>query len=118
MFCGWQLHPDYDSLAKYGDGYLSIDALSAECIFNGAPIKTLSISKVLNSWLTDDLTQNHIEKTEIDSAYLNVSIKVKTPEYGSRFTSILFECSSRIVSGADEYTHEFNDEHSVECQRI
>lgn len=91
MFCGWQLYPDWERLAKLGDGVLEIDVLSETCKFNSEEIEKLSIVGALRSWLLQDLETNAIPLAQIESAKLTVQLRAA------------FEKRSGFLN----YTHDF-----------
>lgn len=118
MFVGWQLLEDFNTLAKNGDGTLIINALNATNEFNGKIINQLNITKILNSWLKDDLIQNHIPQSKLNEAQLQVEINVKLPEYGSRFTNFSFNCNSNIAIENKSYSSSLKDAQDFECKKI
>ena len=116
MFCGWQLYPDFDSLALLGDGELRINVLEGSCQFNGKAINSLSIAKVLESWFGEELNTNNISLNEITDVNVIVRVIVIPPPYGDRFTKFIFDIKSCVASGEDIYTHKYKDEQSYECK--
>jgi hypothetical protein len=116
MFCGWQLYPDFNDLAILGSGKLEINALDGKCRFNEKGIKKLSIARVLESWVNDELLSNNIPISAVDEALLKVDVLVTTPPHGNRFTYFEFSCQSSIRSETDLYTNRFRDEQSYECK--
>ena len=116
MFCGWQLYTDFDTFAELGSGTLEINAMDGTCEYNQSQIKNLSIATTLNLWLVEELNENNIAMSEIDTALLTVQVEVSPPEYGNRFTSFSFHCTSKLVSGVDEYVSEYQDIQQFECK--
>jgi len=72
MFCGWELMFDYRRLAELGSGQIHVNALTGECLHNGASIPKLEIAKTLVQWLDQDLASNGIPKDSIQTAELIV----------------------------------------------
>ena len=70
MFCGWRLVNCYNRLVALGSGTLEIDALTAECRFNGAPVEPLSIAWELHHWLREDLAAQGLPVEVVRSARL------------------------------------------------
>ena len=118
MFVGWQLQEDFNTLAKQGNGALQINALNATNEFNCQKTNQLNITKILNSWLIEDLRQNHIPIKELNKALLKIEIQVKHPEYGHRFTNFTFSCNSNIVTENKTYSSSLNDVQNFECKKI
>ena len=116
MFCGWQLHTDFDAFAELGSGTLEINALDGTCKFNQSSINKLSIASVLNSWFIEDLKDNNIAISEVEVVVLSVHIVVRPPEYGNRFTSFSLNCKSKLISGTEEYASEYQDIQEFECK--
>jgi hypothetical protein len=76
MFHGWRLINCWDRIQALGSGTLEIDALSAECKFNGQPIESLTIAGELRHWLRNDLAAQGVPLTAIHSARLEVQLHV------------------------------------------
>lgn len=112
MFCGWQLHADYDRLLELRAGKLRINVLTKECSFNGSSIKPLSMASVLNTWFVNDLAGNNLRTEDIDEATLDVELDVtRDPKSRKGISAIKheFHCEGTIRSGADLYIVRFED---------
>ena len=118
MFVGWQLQEDFNSLSKLGNGSLEINVLNATNKFNKNKINQLNITKIVNSWLLEDLEQNQIPAEKINKTLLNVEIKIKKPEYGNRFTNFSFNCNSNISIENKSYSSSLKDVQDFECKKI
>lgn len=112
MFCGWQLHVDYDRLIGLRGGKLRINVLTKECFFNGSGVKPLSMAGVLNVWFLDDLAANNLTTEDIDEAMLDVEFEVTKDRKCRKGISVIqheFHCEGTIGSGEDVYVVKFQD---------
>lgn len=72
----------YKELQGLGSGTLEIDALNLRCQFNGEPVAPLSIAHELHAWLSQDLEEHGILRTQIEEATLSVAVDlVRSPKY-------------------------------------
>ena len=82
MFCGWRLMNSYKELQELGSGMLEIDVLNLRCHFNGEPVKPLSIAHELHTWLSQDLEQHGISRSQVEGATLSVEVDLaRLPNY-------------------------------------
>ena len=112
MFCGWQLCSDYERLARWHNGKLTIDVLNKKCLFNQKPTKPLTIATALNNWLLNDLRSNNIPLETVDEAVLEVEFDVARDPRSRRGVSIIdhnFNCLGKVRSGEDSYFCKFRD---------
>jgi hypothetical protein len=100
MFHGWRLMNCWDRILALGSGILEIDALSAECTFNGQPIESLTIAEELRLWLRDDLAAQGIPLTAIRSARLEVQLEL--PDTWPHCSQII-ESRSKIETDDNVY---------------
>ncbi len=106
MFCGYKLHAG-DTLAvleAHGRGTLTIDALTADCEVDGAPILSLPAARDIRSWLRQDAATHSIDIGVVDPATLEVEFEVGTDDH---YYTAALRCRSRIKSGGELYTSEY-----------
>jgi hypothetical protein len=94
MFHGWR--NSWEKVASLGDGTLNINALTADCTFDGKSIETLPIARELHYWLQDDLKAQGIPLDAIRSAWLEVQLS---------HTGIVHEMVCRSEIATDERTY-------------
>ncbi len=100
MFCGWRLVNCYDRLVALGSGTLQINALTAECRFNGEPVEPLSIAWELHHWLREDLAAQRLTIEEIQSARLDARLELSLVARRARVTRAAhFGADRQHVSG-------------------
>ena len=112
MFCGWQLYSDYQRLARWHNGKLTINILNNKCFVNQEPTEPLSIGTALNNWLLNDLRSNNIPLETIDEAVLEVEFDVARDPRSRRGVTIIdhnFNCLGRVSIGKDSYFCRFRD---------
>jgi len=120
MFRGWQLLSDYRTLTKLGSGVLEIEVLSGQCYHRAAPIPSLSIAQVLQSWLQDDLARHHIPSEAVKEAHLTVDMTIDQHDGQkdhsqvwahptTQFVGCQLVVRSRILTDDATYTAELED---------
>jgi hypothetical protein len=127
MFCGWRLINCYAEMERLGSGELQVDALTADCVFNGIPIESLSIAHELQHWLLTDLAANNIQSESIRiakmTAHLSISqISSRTrttntqhfdnkerPVTKGTFNRLEIKCHSLISTDKKSFTSSFED---------
>lgn len=126
MFCGWRLTNSYPELARLGSGTLAIDALTGECLFNGAAIEALSIAGELQDWLLEDLDRCHIPVDDLREVTVTADLdltaisarKRVTGDYHfengkvlteGTFNRLVILCRSSVIMGETRYEAEERD---------
>lgn len=72
----------YKEIEALGSGMLEIDAGNLVCHFNGAAIEPISIAHELHAWLSHDLEQHSIDRSQLEEATLLVKLNLeRTPKY-------------------------------------
>jgi hypothetical protein len=127
MFCGWRLVNSYRDLERLGTGHLTIDALSARCLFDGKPIEDLSIAHELCEWLREDLSAHSIPASEVLRAELHAELvlsRINSPQRSTveqhidrrgkpirtgQFHRLRIECNSEVATNQVTYTGSRSD---------
>ncbi len=110
MFCGWQLANDFEELNKLSSGCLEIDIKTGRCLFNGQANSKLTMPLVLNDWFVADLEENSIQLSDINKAELQVNFNMN--DFGKENGNPPeFKCSSKLVSGGNTYSLNYEGEH-------
>lgn len=126
MFCGWRLTNSYRDLERLGSGTLTVDALTGECLVNGAATEELSIAGELQSWLLDDLGRCRVPvedlrevmvKADLDLTAISAKKRV-TRDYHfedgkaltkGTFNRLVIVCRSSVVTSETRYEAEERD---------
>lgn len=114
MFCGWQIHGDWEELTRMGSGELEIDVLTGDCRHDGLSLPSLGIAGVLRTWLEGDLQGSGIPRESVDQALLVVDFVTREsdtqrdpntefPGAEPPFVHCDLVLRSLLVSGLDRY---------------
>ena len=120
MFCGWELMFDYKALADLKDGVLKLNILTQECLHNGQKIETLNTVSGIHKWMLQDLKENNIDPSLIETAELTVKFET-TREKGQTeqssswadptpfFVKCKLSCNSLVSTSEKDYESSYVD---------
>ena len=98
MFCGWQLFQDWPRLASLGAGTIEMDFRTGSCTHNGVSIPPLTMMKVLEQWLADDLQVQGLSLGSLQTATLKVEFSTERHS-GQRVNNIRWGRPTRDYVG-------------------
>jgi hypothetical protein len=90
MFCGWRLTGSKPNLVDLGSGTLEIDAITAQCSFQGKSIRQLTIAEEIRAWMHDDLATHNIPLKALTSAHLSVKLSFSVVPWSASKTEIFY----------------------------
>jgi len=120
MFCGWELMFDYKTLADLKGGVLKLNILSQECLHNGQKIEPLITVAGIHNWMLQDLKDNNIDASLIETAELTVKFET-TREKGQTeqssswsdptpfFVKCKLSCKSLVRTAEKDYESSYSD---------
>lgn len=120
MFCGWELMFDYKTLADLKKGILQLNVLTQECLHNGQKIEPLKIVTGMHNWMMQDLKDNNIDASLIETAELTIEFNTNRENGQSEqssswadptpfFIKCKLSCDSIIKTAQIEYKSNYAD---------